>query len=46
MGVEIEERAPGSLDRIFEALSTAFEAFEGANGVDAPMSAHVVTATR
>jgi ubiquinone/menaquinone biosynthesis C-methylase UbiE len=46
MGVEIDERAPGSLDRIFERVSTAFAAFDTASGVDAPMSAHIVTATR
>ena len=44
MGVEIEERAPGSLDRVFEKVLTAFTSFEGPSGIDAPMSAHLVTA--
>lgn len=46
MGVEIEDRAPGTLERAFERVEEAFRAFEGPHGVDAPMAAHVVTATR
>ncbi len=46
MGVEISERAPGSLDRIFGAIERSLQKFEGPDGVDAPMSAHIVTATR
>lgn len=46
MGVEVEEREPGSLDRTFEAVRRAFGAFEGPRGVDTPMSAHIVTAAK
>lgn len=46
MGVEVNERAPGSLDRIFAAVERSLREFEGPNGVDAPMSAHIVTATK
>jgi len=44
MGVEIGEREPGSLDRVFATLEKAFARFETADGIDAPMSAHIVTA--
>jgi ubiquinone/menaquinone biosynthesis C-methylase UbiE len=46
MGVELEDREPGSLDRAFEKVEAAFRRIEGPNGVDAPMSAHVVTAIK
>jgi hypothetical protein len=46
MGLEISDRAPGSLERIFEAIEQEFRKFEGPNGIDAPMSAHIVTATK
>ena len=46
MGLEIADRASGSLERVFGAVEQAFRKFEGADGIDAPMSAHVVTATR
>ena len=46
MGVELEDREPGSLDRAFEELERGLQAFEGPNGIDAPMSAHIVTATK
>lgn len=46
MGVEVGERAPGSLDRILAVVERSLREFEGPNGVDAPMSAHIVTATR
>ena len=45
MGVEIEDRAPGTLERAFERVEQAFRRFEGADGIDAPMAAHLVTAT-
>jgi SAM-dependent methyltransferase len=45
MGVEIEDRAPGTLDRAVERVEEAFRRFEGPGGLDAPMAAHVVTAT-
>jgi ubiquinone/menaquinone biosynthesis C-methylase UbiE len=46
MSVELQERAPGSLDRAFERVEQSLRAFEGPSGIDAPMSAHIVTATR
>ena len=46
MGVEVDEREPGSLDRIFPLVEEALRQFEGPNGIDAPMSAHIVRATR
>ncbi len=46
MGVEVDDREPGSLDRVFEKVRDAFRRFEGAEGIDAPMAAHIVTATR
>jgi ubiquinone/menaquinone biosynthesis C-methylase UbiE len=46
MGVEISDREPGSLDRVFEAVKQAYRQFEGPDGIDAPMSAHIVTATK
>ena len=46
MGVELDEREPGSLERVFPLVEQALRQFEGPNGIDAPMSAHIVTATR
>ena len=46
MSVELDEREPGSLDRAFEEIERSLRRFEGADGVDAPMAAHIVTATR
>jgi len=46
MGVEIEDRGPGALDRAFERVCEGMRQFEGPGGADAPMSAHIVTATR
>ena len=46
MGVEVDDRAPGSLKRIFEEVKESFARFETGHGIDAPMSAHIVTATR
>jgi hypothetical protein len=46
MGVEVSDREPGSLDRVFERVKQALVRFEGPHGVDAPMAAHIVTATR
>jgi ubiquinone/menaquinone biosynthesis C-methylase UbiE len=46
MGVEVEDREPGTLERAFAAVERRLGAFEGPDGVDAPMSAHIVTATR
>jgi ubiquinone/menaquinone biosynthesis C-methylase UbiE len=46
MGVEVEDRASGTLDRAFQKVRSGLRSFDGADGFDAPMSAHVVTATR
>jgi hypothetical protein len=46
MGVEVDDREPGSLERIFDAVEKALQPFEGPDGVDAPMAAHIVTATK
>ena len=40
---EIEQRDPSSLERALDAVTDALQAWDGK---DAPMSAHVVTATR
>ena len=36
---------PGSLERVFKAVEQAFRRFEGSRRTDAPMPAHIVTAT-
>jgi len=46
MSVELQERAPGSLERVSEVLERKFQAYERDGRIDAPMSAHIVTATR
>ena len=46
MGVEIQDREPGSLERAFATIKMRFGPFEGPDGIDAAMSAHIVTATR
>jgi ubiquinone/menaquinone biosynthesis C-methylase UbiE len=46
MSVELEDREPGSLDRAFEEVERSLRRFEGADGLEAPMSAHIVTATK
>lgn len=46
MGIELHEREPGSIERVFPLVEQALRQFEGPGGVDAAMSAHVVTATR
>ena len=46
MGVEVEDREPGTLERAFEVVERKLRAFEKPDGVDAPMSAHIVIATR
>ena len=46
MSIELEDRAPGSLDRAFEKVEQILRKFEGPDGIDAPMSAHIVTATK
>jgi ubiquinone/menaquinone biosynthesis C-methylase UbiE len=46
MGIEVEGRGPGAIDSIAAAVEQAYARFEGPVGIDAPMSAHVVTATK
>lgn len=43
---EIEARDHSALDRVTEAAAKALQKFEGPNGFDAPMSAHLVVATK
>jgi ubiquinone/menaquinone biosynthesis C-methylase UbiE len=43
---EIEARDHEALDRVTEAAAKALRQFEGPDGFDAPMSAHLVIATR
>ena len=46
MGVELEDYGPGALDRVFAEFSRAALQYEGADGFEAPMAAHIVTATK
>ena len=46
MGVELEDYGPGALDKVFEDLRDSARRYEGADGFAAPMSAHIVTATK
>ena len=46
MGVELEEYGPGALDRVFEAVRDSAGRYNGPDGFEAPMVAHIVTATR
>jgi SAM-dependent methyltransferase len=46
MGAELDERESGSLERVFPLVEQALRQFEGPDGIDAPMSAHIVTATK
>ena len=46
MGVEVQDREPGSLDRVFAEVLRRFEALEQDGTIDQPMSAHIVTASR
>ena len=43
---EIEPRGPDALERATERGAEALRCFEGSDGFDAPMSAHIVTATK
>jgi len=45
MGVEVQDRQPGSLDRVFAEVMRRFEALEQNGAIDQPMSAHIVTAS-
>ena len=46
MRSEIEQRGSAKLERATDAATQALEQFEGPDGFDAPMSAHIVTAIR
>lgn len=46
MRSEIEKRAPDALTAATDAATEALREFEGPNGFAAPMSAHIVTATK
>ena len=46
MGVELQEYGPGALDEVFASLSASARRYEGPNGFEAPMVAHIVTATK
>jgi ubiquinone/menaquinone biosynthesis C-methylase UbiE len=44
--LEIEQRGVPSLEEATDAVAKALERFEGPDGVDAPMSAHILTAIK
>ena len=46
MRSEIEQRDPALLQPATDAAAEALHRYEGPNGLDAPMSAHIVTATK
>jgi ubiquinone/menaquinone biosynthesis C-methylase UbiE len=46
MAAELEEYGAGAVDKVFEHLSGVALKYEGADGFDAPMSAHIVTAVK
>jgi ubiquinone/menaquinone biosynthesis C-methylase UbiE len=46
MGVELEDYGAGAIDRVFTRLVQAGRRYDGPNGFEGPMSAHVVTATK
>ena len=46
MGVELADYGPGALDSVFELLSQSAKRYEGPEGFQAPMVAHIVTATK
>jgi ubiquinone/menaquinone biosynthesis C-methylase UbiE len=46
MGVELAEYGEGALDRVFAEFSDGARRWEGPDGFAAPMSAHIVTATK
>jgi ubiquinone/menaquinone biosynthesis C-methylase UbiE len=46
MGVELAEYGGDALDRTFTRFAEQARQMEGPNGFEAPMSAHIVTATR
>jgi ubiquinone/menaquinone biosynthesis C-methylase UbiE len=46
MGVELSEFGDDALDRTFAKFSADAQSMEGPDGFEAPMSAHIVTATK
>lgn len=46
MGVEVEEREAGSGECVVLAVEEALRRFEDPDGIDAPMAAHIITATK
>ena len=46
MRVELEEYGPGALDSVHQELVVAARQYEGSDGFEAPMSAHIVTAIK
>ncbi len=46
MRLELEEYGPEALDAVFARLTEAARKFERSDGFSAPMSAHIVTATK
>ena len=46
MRVELEEYGPEALEAVYQELSDSARRYEGPNGFEAPMSAHVVTARK
>ena len=46
MRVGLEEHGEAALDNTFERLTEAAQKYEGPQGFEAPMSAHIVTATK
>lgn len=46
MQVELEEHGPDAIDCVFADLKVAASIYEGPEGFEAPMSAHIVTAAK
>jgi SAM-dependent methyltransferase len=46
MGIELEEYGEGALDKVFADFSIAARRFEGPDGFEVPMAAHIVTAAK
>jgi len=46
MRVELEEYGADAIDIVYGAVSKSAQRFDGPNGFEAPMSAHIVTATK
>jgi len=46
MGVEVQQRSPEKVERVAQAVCDALKPFEGENGLDAAMSAHIIIAIK